>query len=370
MNKKWHILLASIVMSATFATQVDASSYSVKKGDTLVKIAKAHNTSVHQIKQWNGLKDDKIYVKQNLVVTSKGAKNSKQVVVTTKQTTTKAVDSAKKQTTTKATPAVTAPASTSTKQAEPVKAQQVTGANAKVHEVVSGNTLTNIAKMYGVTVAQIKQWNSLTSDQIKVGQKLSLIPATQQPVANSVVTQPTTTESEITEVLVDSTNDAKAKAEALVKEHAAVTALVEKQLASEKWITVAPTATSTATYEAIIEAGKQLIGTPYVFSGVTTNGFDCSGYVYYLFKQAGIDVPRKSSLNYFLQETTKVKEPVPGDLVFFKNTYIPTVSHVGIYLGDNQFIHASTSKGVEITSLQTKYWQDRFIGFKRFKQVK
>ena len=83
-----------------------------------------------------------------------------------------------------------------------------------------------------------------------------------------------------------------------------------------------------------------------------------------LHAQAGLDITRQSSESYFTQ-TSVVSIPVVGDLVFFQNTYKQGISHMGIYIGDNKFIHAG-SKGVEVTSLDSSYWKEHFVSFNRF----
>ncbi len=115
---------------------------------------------------------------------------------------------------------------------------------------------------------------------------------------------------------------------------------------------------------AIISTAKKYIGTPYKFGGTTPKAFDCSGYLQYVFAEQGINIPRLADEQYRLGLRTKTqKELVPGDLVFF-TTYEPGPSHCGIYLGDGNFIHASTSKGVRIDSLSNSYWAPRYIGGK------
>lgn len=113
----------------------------------------------------------------------------------------------------------------------------------------------------------------------------------------------------------------------------------------------------------LAEAHKH-IGVPYVFGGHTPEGFDCSGYLQYIFAKFNVAIPRTADEQYFLGVATKhSSELVPGDLVFF-NTYDVGVTHCGIYLGDNRFIHASSSRGVRIDSLTDDYWSPRFIGGK------
>lgn len=114
----------------------------------------------------------------------------------------------------------------------------------------------------------------------------------------------------------------------------------------------------------LIQTAKNYIGTPYTFGGTTPKGFDCSGYLQYVFAKNGISIPRLADDQYKLGTRTKSTSQLePGDLVFF-TTYEPGPSHCGIYLGSGNFIHASSSKGVRIDALSNSYWQPRYIGGK------
>ena len=133
-------------------------------------------------------------------------------------------------------------------------------------------------------------------------------------------------------------------------------------------LTEKPIYNSTGSY---ISAGQELVnyamnflGTPYVWGGTTTSGFDCSGFTKYVYQQFGYTINRTAAQQ--LGNGYSVSSLEPGDLVFFNNTYSTSAaaSHVGIYIGDNQFIHAA-SGGVKITSLSDSYYSSRYIGARR-----
>ncbi len=110
-----------------------------------------------------------------------------------------------------------------------------------------------------------------------------------------------------------------------------------------------------------------LEGTPYKFGGTSPNtGFDCSGFVGHVFRQSlGKALPRSSEEISRVGREQESDELQPGDLVFF-NTLNKNYSHVGIYLGDGQFIHSpSTGKSVSIANMNESYWRKRYNGARR-----
>ncbi|MBO6305323.1 MAG: C40 family peptidase [Selenomonadaceae bacterium] len=113
----------------------------------------------------------------------------------------------------------------------------------------------------------------------------------------------------------------------------------------------------------IIKTAKSYTGTPYVFGGSTPSGFDCSGFLQFIFEKNGIMIPRLADEQYLLGEDKKKKDLVPGDLVFF-TTYAEGASHCGLYLGDDKFIHTSASKGVRVDELTDPYWKPKYLGGK------
>lgn len=122
--------------------------------------------------------------------------------------------------------------------------------------------------------------------------------------------------------------------------------------------------------DSVLERGFTLVGTPYRYGGSTTKtGFDCSGFVGFLFrKEAGIELPR-STREMINLNAPKIKrsELKPGDVVFFNNRGRGQVSHTGIYIGGDQFIHSSSSRsgGVRVDSLDDSYWRTSFMQAKR-----
>lgn len=114
----------------------------------------------------------------------------------------------------------------------------------------------------------------------------------------------------------------------------------------------------------IIQSSKRLQGVPYLWGGDTPQGFDCSGFTQYVFKQNGINIPRTADAQYELGVNVSYDKLQPGDMVFF-TTYAPGPSHNGIYLGNGLFINSSSSRGVSIASMDNSYWAPRYIGAKR-----
>lgn len=115
----------------------------------------------------------------------------------------------------------------------------------------------------------------------------------------------------------------------------------------------------------IVVEAKKYLGIPYVWGGNTPTGFDCSGYVQYVLKKCDISVPRTTELQVQVGHYIPKTDLRPGDLVFLQNTYREGISHVGIYIGNDQMIHASSSKGVTISSLSSSYYLEHYHSARR-----
>jgi peptidoglycan endopeptidase LytE len=140
--------------------------------------------------------------------------------------------------------------------------------------------------------------------------------------------------------------------------------VAENSGARVQWIPETWTVNVDTRVSQLLADAVRLVGTPYQWGGTTPSGFDCSGFVDYVFAQEGLSLPRTAAEMYRLG--TPVGDPQPGDLVFF-TTDRPGPSHVGIYLGNQRFISATTSRGVRISNVTDPYyWGPRYIGARRF----
>ncbi len=138
--------------------------------------------------------------------------------------------------------------------------------------------------------------------------------------------------------------------------------------ATESVSATAAVSAKTTVADKIIASGSKYLGTPYLYGAdpSQTNNFDCSSFTFRAFIENGINLPRSSNDQMKEGFAVTMATAQPGDLLFFRDTTYPDrAGHVGIYLGNNQMLHASASKGVTITSLSTPYWQNRFMAVKR-----
>ncbi|MDF2857737.1 MAG: peptidoglycan endopeptidase [Neobacillus sp.] len=336
-------------LSTVYAGTAFASEYTVKKGDTLSKIALDHQTSVSKIKTLNNLKSDMIYVNQKLKLSEEAAATQ---------------------------PVVTAPTPT---------------ISVSLYTVKSGDYLGRIAAEFDLTVKELRNLNGLTSDLIYPGQKLKVSSAvvTTPPVVTPPVTVtpppavtptkpsvPTTTTSTYTVKSGDYLGKIASQYKVTVNDLKTLNGLKSDMIYVGQQLKVAVAAGSPPTEEvaapvtdvitSLVATAKDLMGIPYVWGGSNVKGFDCSGFIYYVANKSGLKEVIRTNAEGYYSRSYYVDKPQIGDLVFFENTYKKGISHVGFYIGNNQFIHADEKAGITITSLNNSYWAKHFDGIKRF----
>ena len=352
-NQKLSIGTSSATSSSTSSSSSSSSkkTYTVKAGDTLYEIAKKHSTTVSNLKSWNDISGSIIYPKQVLIVSksASSAPNTNSSSGTNSSTSSSGTYTVKSGDTLSAiakkynvsvsqlmswnnkTKTLIYPnevlkvkksASTTTSGGSSGSSSSTsssTAATPATYTVKSGDTLSAIARKYKLTVSQIKSQNGLSSDIIYIGQKLKLSTSTD---SMSSVSKP-----------------------------------------SSGSTTAQQTIGNSAFTSSLISIAKSMIGTKYVWGGSSASGVDCSGFIYYVLNKAGYSISRYSAQGYY-DRSYYVNTPKPGDIIFFSGTYKPGISHLGIYLGNNEFIHAD-NQGVRITSTSNSYHKKYFDCYKR-----
>jgi cell wall-associated NlpC family hydrolase len=198
-----------------------------------------------------------------------------------------------------------------------------------VYHVRSGDTLLGIAWRFGATADALKQANGLWTDVILPGQRLEI------PARGSVA------------------------------------ALARRYMPVPQPIPVPPVAFQRTVKEGslgdrIVREARRYLGVPYVWGAASARGVDCSGLIYRVFSRHLPSLGRLRSEDYFrMAQPVEAAALLPGDLVFF-TTDAPGPSHVGIFIGEGKFIHASSSgSNVTITSLDDPHYGPRFLGIRR-----
>lgn len=261
-------------------------------------------------------------------------------------------------------------------------------ASSKTYTVKSGDSLYVIAMKHNTTVAKLKQLNNLKSDLIFVNQKLKVsssskvtTPKKSSSTTNKKLNTSSTSSSVYTVKNGDYLYAIAMKYNTTVDSIRQLNNLktniiyVGQKLKVKGKVTVTKPNTGSGlnsntkpvsnptNKNGLINIAKSFIGTPYAWGGTTPRGFDCSGFIYYTFNQSGKQIVRTSAAGYY-NMSTKVSSPKVGDIVYFKNTYAAGITHLGIYMGNGQFIH-SGDNGVEISSIYQSYWKEHFAGYGR-----
>lgn len=304
-NRKLMSALTALSASAallTTGTSALAASYKVVKNDSLWAISKKYGVSISSLQKANSLSGNTIYVGQTLKIPS----SSK---TTSFKSTTK----------------------TSSKTA----AVKATATSSTTYKVAKGDTLWSIAKKYGVSVSALQKANNLSSSLIYIGQSLKLASSLTSYTTNGV-TKSTTTSS--------TTKSTTTKTKSSTS-------------TSKTAVSQAPTSiksSSTAASSANITAyALTFLGVPYVWGGTTPSGFDCSGYVQYVYSHFGINVGRTTYTQQYAGTKISVASAQAGDLYFWGS--YGSAYHVAIALGGGQYVMAPAPGQVVKTGNVSSY---------------
>ncbi|KAF0217555.1 MAG: hypothetical protein FD174_3234 [Geobacteraceae bacterium] len=303
------IILVCIIVLSFPSLVLAAKTHKVKKNETLYSLAKKYHVAVEDLKSANNLVHNN--VKKGYVL-------------------------------------VIPPRSTAA-------AEKGGGRNkAATYKVRKGETLSRIAKKTGVPVSELKRLNGLTKSRVKAGLILALKEAepadeAKQRGAKRVYLRHSDlfSEKDYEQSLTDLTEVDPGQPVDLTKN-------LELKTDNVKMLK---------------KTAYGFLGTRYRFGGSSKNGLDCSAFVQKVFRELEVSLPRSAREQFEVGNKVSPGDLQKGDLVFF-HTYAPYASHVGIYLGDNRMIHASSrDRRVVVSSIDTPYYRSRFLGARRIGKI-
>jgi peptidoglycan DL-endopeptidase LytE len=289
-------LFVLLLLLSIFSTNALAIQYKVKNGDSLLSISKKFGVSVNQIKQANNLQ--KSAIKRNQVLSISTKKSAKYALKSK--------------------------------------------SNPTYYTVRKGDTLSRIAKKTHQPMKNIMALNHVNSKSLRVGQKLALAESTSPEKSASVQENESTEEDDSSDITNENDTDNSASSD-------------EPETKGEllgKW-------NSPDEVQLFVKVATGFIGAPYRFGGSSLKGIDCSSFVQKIYRIFDITLPRNAREQSKVGISISRENLTEGDLVFFHTKR--SLGHVGIYIGNNEFVHASSkSKGVRVDSLETPYYQKRF----------
>ncbi|WP_391208541.1 C40 family peptidase [Psychrobacillus sp. L4] len=392
---KWSSKLAAVTVGTTVLLtsvgQASAATYTVKSGDSLDKIGKAFNISYKTIMNTNKLSSTLIFPGQQLIISENQSSTTSSPSSTTTYTV-KLGDSLSKigsqygvssktlmewnnlsSTLIRIGQKLVVKSSTTSITNSTSNSSDSSNTSTSTYTVKSGDSLSKIGSQYGVSSKTLMEWNNLSSTLIHIGQKLVVKGSTSSTTnseSNSSNTSSTTT-------YIVKSGDSLSKigsqygiSSKTIMELNNLTSTAisvgQKLIVSGSTTSTSPstsTSTSSSVGNNIVSVAKQYLGAKYVFDGASPSGFDCSGFITYVYNKAGISTSRLSAAGFY-NASTPISKPKIGDLVFFSNTYKSGISHIGIYIGDNKMIAAS-GYFVQISDIDGAYWENHFTGFGR-----
>jgi peptidoglycan endopeptidase LytE len=222
------------------------------------------------------------------------------------------------------------------------------------YTVSQGDSLWTIASRFGVSVAALETRNHLSdSSVLQIGQTIVVADIADARTARPHIVHKTSPRH----IAVHASASPAAKNAMWVATHTGEAPAPPTQVSFELAERIV------GFDESITKTALRYVGVPYVWGGTTFSGVDCSGFVQAVFEHNGITLPRTADSQFEVGMPVKTRDLQPGDLVFFE-TYAPGASHVGIFLGNGRFIHAS-SYGVRVDDLAEDYYAERYLGARR-----
>jgi len=281
--------------------------YTVRPGDTLYGISKSFGVSIEALKKANALEGDSIKPKQVLAIPTQRGKKTDEVA----------------------------------RKSSNRISKKLSG-ETDSYVVQKGDSLYSISKKLGLSIEEIKKMNGLQTSTLKIDQVL-LLPKDESRL------------DEETEELGDREEIAGASQTEGEKGESVASATLGKWSNPEE-------------RNLFIRVVKTFLGVPYKLGGSTLRGIDCSAFVKKIYEIFNIELPRTTREQFSVGKKVEKDQLEEGDLVFFKRR--GNSSHVGIYIGDNQFVHASSyNRQVKIDYLDTPYYSKRFLRGVRVKEL-
>jgi len=350
------LFILTFLLAIFFSAISEAdSTYRVKKGDSFTKIAKKYRISVNDLASANNVDPRRLKPGMEIVIPSRTTANHN-----ASGHTVNAVD----------THGAKHGAGT----------QKKPHADPLYHTVKKGDSLSSISRAYAIPIDDLMSLNDLRSTRLKIGQKILV----SRPDADEYTVRKGDTIWKIArmfdidpdvliamnglgsdvvkpgqKILLRDPSDV-----AELKHYEAVLSQAPEPVDNEQPLFHGTEGASSVS-ERLILFAKKMLNIPYRFGGNSMIGIDCSAFVKRVYAMIGVDLPRSAREQFNEGVPVDENNLSIGDLVFFR-TYASYPSHVGIYLGNNLFIHASSkSRKVTIDSLDTPFYVKRFIGAKR-----
>jgi cell wall-associated NlpC family hydrolase len=310
--------LVVLFASWIFCSELRAKeTYRVNRGDTISSISEKFDITPEALKSANGLKGDKLKHKQRLTI----------------------------------------PTAQKTGKIAKAPASRPAPPREEAYRVKKGDTLASISKKTGVSIADLRDFNRLKGKALKVGQKIALKPAGSKtaplPAATvEIALKPSLPEMDEEEEDGGLAADERAWAE-IEKRKQDNAALLGNWSNPEE-------------PKLLVKVAMGFLGAPYRLGGSTVTGIDCSAFVKKIYQVFNITLPRTAAEQSHVGLPVSRSELTEGDLLFFNTRR--NLGHVGIYIGNNEFVHASSRKrGVRVDNLDTPYFNKRFVRAVRLK---